>query len=90
MNVTTTQEIKSALAAAKPIVALESTIIAHGMPFPQNLEMAQQVEQIIRDSGAIPATIAVIDGELRAGLSRPELEHFAKSCGASLQSDARF
>lgn len=79
MNVTTTQEIKSALAAAKPIVALESTIIAHGMPFPQNLEMAQQVEQIIRDSGAIPATIAVIDGELRAGLSRPELEHFAKT-----------
>jgi pseudouridylate synthase len=79
MNVTTTQEIKSALAAAKPIVALESTIIAHGMPFPQNLEMAQEVEQIIRDNGAIPATIAVIDGELRAGLSTAELEHFAKT-----------
>lgn len=79
MNVTTTQEIKSALAAAKPIVALESTIIAHGMPFPQNLVMAQEVEQIIRDNGAIPATIAVINGELRAGLTATELEHFAKT-----------
>ncbi len=74
-----TEELKSAITHGKPVVALESTIIAHGMPFPQNLEMAQEVEQIIRDSGAIPATIAVIDGELRAGLSNPELEHFAKT-----------
>ena len=74
-----TEELKSAIAQNKPIVALESTIIAHGMPFPQNLEMAQEVEQIIRDNGAIPATIAVIDGELRAGLSTAELEHFAKT-----------
>jgi pseudouridylate synthase len=74
-----TEELKSAIGQNKPIVALESTIIAHGMPFPQNLEMAQEVEQIIRDNGAIPATIAVIDGELRAGLSNPELEHFAKT-----------
>jgi pseudouridylate synthase len=74
-----TQELKSAIAQNKPVVALESTIIAHGMPFPQNLEMAQEVEQTIRDNGAIPATIAVIDGELRAGLSHPELEHFAKT-----------
>ncbi len=74
-----TEELKSALAQNKPIVALESTIIAHGMPFPQNLEMAQEVEQIIRGNGAIPATIAVIDGELRAGLSTAELEHFAKT-----------
>jgi pseudouridylate synthase len=74
-----TEELKSAIAQNKPIVALESTIIAHGMPFPQNLEMAQEVEQIIRDNGAIPATIAVIDGELRAGLSSAELEHFAKT-----------
>ena len=73
-----TQELKSAIAQNKPVVALESTIIAHGMPFPQNLQMAQEVEQIIRDHGAIPATIAVIDGELRAGLSTIELEHFAK------------
>ena len=74
-----TEELKSAIAQNKPIVALESTIIAHGMPFPQNLEMAQEVEQIIRNNGAIPATIAVIDGELRAGLSTAELEHFAKT-----------
>jgi pseudouridylate synthase len=74
-----TEELKSAIAQNKPIVALESTIIAHGMPFPQNLEMAQEVEQIIRDNGAIPATIAVIDGELRAGLSKSQLEHFAKT-----------
>ena len=74
-----TEELKSAIALSKPLVALESTIIAHGMPFPQNLEMAQEVEQIIRDNGAIPATVAVIDGELRAGLSTKELEHFAKT-----------
>lgn len=74
-----TTELKSAIAKGKPVVALESTIIAHGMPFPQNLEMAREVEQIIRDIGAIPATIAVIDGELRAGLSDSELEHFAKT-----------
>jgi pseudouridylate synthase len=71
--------VKSALTTGKPIVALESTIIAHGMPYPQNLEMAREVEAIVRDHGAIPATIAVIDGELRAGLSEAELEHFAKT-----------
>ncbi len=74
-----TSELKNAIANGKPVVALESTIIAHGMPFPQNLEMAREVEAIVRDAGAIPATIAVIDGELRAGLSEPELQHFAKS-----------
>jgi pseudouridylate synthase len=79
MNVRTTLEIQSALATGKPIVALESTIIAHGMPFPQNLEMAREVEAIVRDNGAIPSTIAVIDGELRAGLSDTELTHFAKT-----------
>ncbi len=74
-----TDEIKSAIASGKPIVALESTIIAHGMPYPQNLEMAREVEQILRDNGAIPATIAVVDGTPRAGLSNAELEHFAKT-----------
>ena len=74
-----TAELKSVIAQNKPVVALESTIIAHGMPFPQNLKMAQEVEHIIRDHGAIPATIAVIDGKLRAGLSTAELEHFAKT-----------
>ncbi|MDE2445053.1 MAG: pseudouridine-5'-phosphate glycosidase [Alphaproteobacteria bacterium] len=74
-----TDEIKSAIADGKPVVALESTIIAHGMPFPQNLEMAREVESVVRNHGAIPATIAVIDGELRAGLSDAELTHFAKT-----------
>jgi len=60
-------------------VALESTIIAHGMPFPQNLEMAREVERVIRKGNAIPATIAIIDGVLRAGLSDSELQHFART-----------
>ena len=79
MKIISTPELSSALATGKPVVALESTIIAHGMPYPQNLEMAREVEAIVRENGAIPATIAVIDGELRAGLSEVELEHFAKT-----------
>ena len=71
--------VKSALAKGKPVVALESTIIAHGMPFPQNFEMAKKVESIIQAHGATPATIAIIDGQLRVGLSESELELFAKS-----------
>ena len=78
MKVKLSPAVKSALAKGKPVVALESTIIAHGMPFPQNFEMAQKVEGIIRDGGAVPATIAIIKGELRAGLSEGELELFAK------------
>ena len=74
-----TDEIKSAITFGKPVVALESTIIAHGMPYPQNLAMAQEVEAIVRDNGAIPATIAVVNGELRAGLSAAELKHFAET-----------
>ncbi len=79
MKIKLTTEVKSALAKGKPVVALESTIIAHGMPFPQNFEMAKKVETIIRDHGATPATIAIVDGKLRAGLSETELEHFAKT-----------
>ena len=62
-------EVKEALEQNKPVVALESTIISHGMPYPQNVETALKVEQIIRDNGAIPATIAIINGQMRAGLS---------------------
>lgn len=79
MKIKLTLDVKSALAKGKPVVALESTIIAHGMPFPQNFEMAKKVETIIRDHGATPATIAIVDGKLRAGLSESELEHFAKT-----------
>ncbi len=67
-------EVAAARAAGKPVVALESTIISHGMPYPQNVEMAREVEQIIRDAGAVPATIAVIGGKICIGLSEHQLE----------------
>ena len=71
-------EIQDALATQKPVVALESTIISHGMPYPQNVETALAVEQTVRENGAIPATIAIINGKCRVGLSAQELEAFGK------------
>ena len=71
-------EVKQALNEGKPVVALESTIISHGMPYPQNVETALKVEQIIRDNGAVPATIAIIGGRLRAGLSAEEIDYLGK------------
>ncbi|WP_439328312.1 pseudouridine-5'-phosphate glycosidase [Lonepinella sp. BR2357] len=71
-------EVAQALQQGKPVVALESTIISHGMPYPQNVETALRVEQVIRDNGAIPATIAIINGRLKAGLSRDEIEILGK------------
>ena len=71
-------EVAMAIAEGKPVVALESTIISHGMPYPQNVETALQVEQVIRDNGAVPATIAIIGGRLKAGLSELEIEYFGK------------
>ena len=68
-------EVKNALDEGRPVVALESTIISHGMPYPRNVETALLVEQTIRDCGATPATIAVIGGRLKAGLSRDEIEY---------------
>lgn len=70
-------EVQEALEQGKPVVALESTIISHGMPYPQNVEMANRTEQIIRDQGAVPATIAVIDGKIQVGLSPEQLELLA-------------
>jgi pseudouridine-5'-phosphate glycosidase len=67
-------EVAAARAAGKPIVALESTIISHGMPYPQNVQMAREVEQLIRDGGAVPATIAIIGGKICIGLSDLQLE----------------
>lgn len=67
-------EVAAARAAGKPVVALESTIISHGMPYPQNVEMAREVEQLIRDAGAVPATIAIIGGKICIGLSHDQLE----------------
>ena len=71
-------EVQEAIAAGKPVVALESTIISHGMPYPQNVETALEVEQIIREAGAIPATIAIIKGKITVGLSRDEIEYLGK------------
>ncbi len=70
-------EVQKALEENRPVVALESTIISHGMPYPQNLETALKVEEIVRSFGAVPATIGIIKGKLKAGLTIEELEYFA-------------
>ncbi len=75
----TAPEVAEAVRNKKPVVALESTIISHGMPYPQNVETALAVEQIIRDNGAVPATIAIIGGRLKAGLSKDEIEYLGKT-----------
>ena len=72
-------EVSQALSEGRPVVALESTIISHGMPYPKNVETALRVEQTIRDNGAVPATIAVIGGRLKAGLSRDEIEYLGRT-----------
>lgn len=72
-------EVKEALRLNKPVVALESTIISHGMPYPQNVETARRVEAIIRENGAVPATIAIIDGRIKVGLTDEELEFFGQA-----------
>lgn len=72
-------EVREALDEGRPVVALESTIISHGMPYPKNVETALLVEQTIRDNGAVPATVAVIGGRLKAGLSREEIEYLGKT-----------
>lgn len=71
-------EVAKAIAEGKPVVALESTIISHGMPYPQNVETALKVEEIIRENGAVPATIAIIGGRLKAGCSKEDIEHLGK------------
>ncbi|MGE7934225.1 pseudouridine-5'-phosphate glycosidase [Viridibacillus arvi] len=73
------EEVKAAQEKGLPIVALESTIISHGMPYPQNVITAREVEQIIRDNGAVPATIAILDGKIKIGLSDEELEVLGNS-----------
>ena len=75
---TITPEIQEALKANKPIVALESTILSHGMPYPENIAFAHKVEEIVRGEGAIPATTAIIDGKLKVGLTAEELEIMCK------------
>src|SRR5690242_20525444 len=74
-------EVKEALANNKPVVALESTIISHGMPYPKNVETALAVEEVVRANGAIPATIAIFNGTCHVGLTKDELEYFGKAKG---------
>ncbi|MFP4431897.1 MAG: pseudouridine-5'-phosphate glycosidase [Spirochaetota bacterium] len=75
------EEVAEALKARRPVVALESTIISHGMPFPRNLETARQVEEDVTSAGAVPATVAIIDGRFRIGLADEELTYLAKEQG---------
>jgi len=77
MNLKFSEEVTDALENKKPIVALESTVIAHGLPFPQNLETAFKLENIVRENGAIPATVAVFDGEFCVGLNETQIERLA-------------
>lgn len=83
------REVHVALESGLPVVALESTIISHGMPYPKNVETALMVEQVIRDCGAVPATIAVIGGRLKAGLTREEIEYLGKSGRAVAKASRR-
>ena len=81
-------EVAEALANGKPVVALESTIISHGMPYPQNVETALTVQNIIRENGAVPATIGIIGGRLKAGMTNEEIEYFGKK-GAQIAKASR-
>jgi pseudouridine-5'-phosphate glycosidase len=74
-----TREVSNALDDGRPVVALESTLIAHGLPRPENVDIARQIEQVVRDEGAIPATIAVVEGMVRIGLDRQALEEIAEN-----------
>lgn len=79
--ITFSKEVAAAIAAKKPIVALESTIISHGLPRPRNLQVAREVEEIIRAVGAVPATIAILDGKIHAGLESEQLDRIANEDG---------
>ncbi len=83
-----TPEVKEALETGKPVVALESTIISHGMPYPKNVQTAMAVENVIRENGAVPATIAIIKGRLKVGLTPDELEYFGKK-GMAINKTSR-
>ncbi len=74
-------EVKEALVNGKAVVALESTIISHGMPYPKNVETALAVEQVVRENGAVPATIAIFNGKCHVGLTKEQLEYFGKATG---------
>ena len=82
-------DVQRALSSGTPVVALESTIISHGMPYPQNVETALRVEQTVRDNGAVPATVAIIGGRLKAGLTPDEIEYLGKKGQAVTKASRR-
>ena len=82
-------EVKKALEEKRPVVALESTIISHGMPYPRNVETALNVEKIIRENGAIPATIAILNGKLKVGLTEEEIEYLGKAAEKVVKTSRR-
>ena len=82
-------EVQQALDQGKPVVALESTIISHGMPYPQNMETALNVERIIRENGAVPATVAILGGKLKLGLTHEEIEYLGKKGQAVIKASRR-
>lgn len=82
-------EVRDALEAGQPVVALESTIIAHGMPYPENLATALQVEQAVRDNGAVPATVAILNGQLKAGLSPAEIQELGEKGSSAAKASRR-
>src|SRR6056300_2073299 len=88
MNFDIHPDVAQALEQGTPVVALESTIITHGMPWPQNYDMAQQVETVIRENGAFPATVAVLNGEIKIGLSDADLRELAQTQDARKLSRA--
>ena len=83
------EDVAKAISENRPVVALESTIISHGMPYPQNVETALQVEEVIRKEGAVPATIAVLGGRMKAGLTKDEIEYFGKKGTAIAKASRR-
>jgi len=89
MRLKISDSIQQALDQSKPVVALESTIISHGMPWPQNFETALQVEQVVRQHGAVPATIGIIDGQLHAGLTEAQIERIAKAGSQAVKVSRR-
>lgn len=89
MKVICSPEVAGALEAGRPVVALESTIIAHGMAYPANVETAMAVEQVVRDHGAVPATVAVIGGVLKAGLDSDEIERFGREGAGIMKVSVR-
>ena len=90
MNIKISPEVKKALEENRPVVALESTIISHGMPYPKNFQTAMQVEEVIRSCGAIPATIAIIKGVPTIGCSKEEIEYLAKTGRGVIMQGNRF